>query len=120
MIVIEYKKDSIELRKASKRDLIEAAYILLMLIPLGKVTTYKSLARILGLHPRAIAKFMALNKNPIIIPCHRVIMSNGEIGGYSLGGSVIKEKLLKIEGVKVNNGKVAKENIIEASDIIDP
>ncbi len=121
MIVIEESKGEIRIRKANARDLREAAYMLISIIPLGKVTTYKSIANALGLHPRVIARFMALNDKPLIIPCHRVVMSNGGIGGYSRGGPKVKEKLLRIEGVNITNGKVLREHIVDVEELLrDP
>lgn len=71
-------------------------------IPKGSVTTYKKLAIAIN-HPkayRAVANALGKNPLPIIIPCHRVIASNGTLGGYSLkGGPNTKRKLLKKEGV---------------------
>lgn len=119
MIVVEVKGDNVLVRKAKAGDLREAAYMLLMLVPPGKTTTYKYLAKALGTHPRLIARFMALNDNPIIVPCHRVVMSNGNLGGYALGGPRVKEKLLKIEGVKIVKGKVSKEHIIDFKAILE-
>ncbi len=82
-------------------------YNLLNKIPKGKVTTYKAIAKKLKSSPRAVGK--ALNKNPwpIKIPCHRVIKSNGKIGGYKLGIKN-KIKLLKKEGIKIKNQKIFK------------
>ena len=69
-------------------------------IPKGEVRTYKELARIIK-KPRAIravANACGKNPYPIEIPCHRVIKSNGEIGGYSAkGGSKAKRILLSKE-----------------------
>ena len=69
-------------------------------IPYGETITYKELAQMAG-KPKAIRAAGAANgKNPIymIIPCHRVIGSNGSLTGYG-GGLEIKEKLLRLEGV---------------------
>lgn len=69
-------------------------------IPKGKVTTYGDLARALG-HPRAsreIGRILNKNPNPIVTPCHRVIKSDGNIGGYAFG-KVRKKELLKKEGL---------------------
>ena len=71
-------------------------------IPYGQTLSYKELAQKIG-NPKAIRAVGAANgKNPIyiIIPCHRVIGSNGKLIGYA-GGLDIKEKLLKIEGVVI-------------------
>ena len=69
-------------------------------IPEGKVTTYGDIARALG-HPRAsrlIGRILNKNPNPILTPCHRVIKSNGNIGGYAFG-KARKKELLKKEGL---------------------
>ena len=70
-------------------------------IPRGRTMTYKDLAIAIG-RPnaaRAVANACSKNPYPIIVPCHRVIRSDGRIGGYSgPGGSKQKEKLLKQEG----------------------
>lgn len=61
-------------------------------IPRGTVTTYAKVAKAIG-YPkavRAIANAIGKNPNPIIIPCHRVIRSNGTIGGYSGKGGIKK------------------------------
>jgi len=68
-------------------------------IPYGNTITYKELAELIDV-PKAIRAVGAANgKNPIyiIIPCHRVIGSNGSLTGYG-GGLLMKEKLLKLEG----------------------
>lgn len=67
-------------------------------IPLGQVRSYQWLARKIG-KPKAVrAVGQALKKNPypIIIPCHRVIKSNGSLGGYAKGKE-LKRKLLLLE-----------------------
>jgi len=69
-------------------------------IPYGEVRTYKEIAAKAG-SPRAYRATGSANaKNilPIIIPCHRVIGTNGNLGGYG-GGLIIKKYLLKMEGV---------------------
>jgi len=82
---------------------------IIKLIPRGKVTTYKLIAEALN-RPRASrAVGNALNKNPLIhkVPCHRVIKSNGEVGGFALGIEK-KMKYLNQEGVVIKNGKVVE------------
>ena len=71
-------------------------------IPRGKVKTYSEVAKAIGkpLAVRAVAN--AIGKNPLApqIPCHRVIRSDGSLGGYSgKGGIKTKRLLLKKEGV---------------------
>ena len=77
-------------------------------IPKGKVTSYMEIAKALGDRRASRAVGTALNQNPrpIKIPCHRVVHSNGEIGGYKLG---IEEKirLLESEGIRIRGNKVA-------------
>lgn len=83
-------------------------WLLLKRIPRGKVTTYKILAQKLGTHPRAVGKMLNSNPSPISVPCHRVVRSDGGIGGYAFG---IKRKiaLLKKEGVKIEKGKICPD-----------
>ena len=71
----------------------------LLKIPYGEVKTYGEIARrIRKPHAaRAVGNAVGANPIPIIIPCHRVVASNG-IGGYSCGVE-IKKKLLEIEGM---------------------
>ncbi|MCL2560044.1 MAG: methylated-DNA--[protein]-cysteine S-methyltransferase [Turicibacter sp.] len=72
-------------------------------VPYGKTVTYKQLAETIGM-PQAVRAVGAANgKNPIyiVIPCHRVIGSNGSLTGYG-GGLEMKDKLLKLEGVAVS------------------
>lgn len=70
----------------------------LIKIPYGKTVTYKDIAINCGNKKASRAVGMANNKNPIaiIIPCHRVIGSNGKLTGYA-GGLDIKKKLLELE-----------------------
>lgn len=73
-------------------------------IPYGETRSYKDIAEMLG-NPKACrAVGLANNRNPIaiIIPCHRVIGSNGSLVGYA-GGLHIKEGLLRLEGALVGN-----------------
>lgn len=76
-------------------------------IPKGKVTTYRGLAQLIKRPGSARAVGNALNANPYApqVPCHRVVKSNGEIGGYA-GGTAKKIKLLKKEGIEIKNNKV--------------
>ncbi|MFM2484198.1 methylated-DNA--[protein]-cysteine S-methyltransferase [Celerinatantimonas yamalensis] len=73
----------------------------LMTIPFGETRTYQQLANAIG-HPRAVRAVGAANgRNPIsiIVPCHRVIGSNGKLTGYA-GGVERKAALLQLEGVR--------------------
>jgi methylated-DNA-[protein]-cysteine S-methyltransferase len=78
----------------------EDVYDLLKKIPAGKVSTYGDLAKALG-NPtasRTIGRILGNNPNPIKVPCHRIVMSNGKLGGY-MYGIVKKRELLENEGV---------------------
>jgi len=75
-------------------------------IPKGRVTTYKILARKLKTKAyRAVGNALNKNTQPIIIPCHRVVKTTGEIGGYSKGIKN-KIKLLEKEGIKIRDNKI--------------
>lgn len=77
----------------------------LLKIPFGKTISYLELSRILGDEKaiRAVASANGANSISIIVPCHRVIGSNGELTGYA-GGISAKQKLLKLEN-KSNQGE---------------
>ena len=68
-------------------------------IPYGEVRSYRWVARALGKPKamRAVGNALARNPIPIIIPCHRVVRSDGSLGGYALGLGW-KRRLLKLEG----------------------
>lgn len=85
----------------------EDVYSILTRIPEGQVTTYGDIARTLG-HPkssRAIGRILNQNPNPIVVPCHRVVMSDGRIGGYA-DGQEKKMELLAKEGLAFKSGRV--------------
>ncbi len=106
------------IRKAKADDLRETLYMLLNLIDIGCVTTYNDLAKLLNTHPRVIGYLLKSNDKPIVIPCHRVIRSNGGIGGYRFGGKYVKKRLLAIEGVKIANGKVDRRCIVSIYNML--
>ena len=74
-------------------------------IPYGKTASYKYISKKIdnSLAYRAVANANAANPIPIIIPCHRVILSNGTLGDYG-GGKKLKQKLIEFE----------KENIFKS------
>src|SRR5216683_5229528 len=70
-------------------------------IPRGEIRTYGWIAAQIG-HPAAVrAVGSALRKNPVpvLIPCHRVVRSDGHVGEYALGGSDAKRTILAAEGI---------------------
>ena len=72
-------------------------------IPYATTKSYKEVANNIGSPSghRAVANANAINPIPIVIPCHRVIKSNGELGGYG-GGNQLKKDLLKFEKANLN------------------
>ncbi len=77
-------------------------------IPRGYISTYKRIATHIGIinGARVVGNALARNPFPIVIPCHRAIKTNGELGGYQ-GGIKMKRKLLEMEGIEISEkGKV--------------
>ncbi len=77
-------------------------------IPSGSVSTYREIARALHRPRAARAVGNALNKNPhlVVVPCHRIVTTDGRLGGYR-EGIERKKSLLKREGVDIlPNGKI--------------
>ncbi len=75
-------------------------------IPKGKVSTYKIIANKLGTKAyRAVGN--ALNRNPYspVVPCHRVVNSDGRVGGFAKGTKK-KIEMLGKEGIEIKNGKI--------------
>ena len=67
-------------------------------IKFGKTKTYGEIAKKYKLSPRHVGKICSQNKIILVVPCHRVIRSNGNIGGFSAqGGIFLKKKLLDFE-----------------------
>lgn len=82
-------------------------YDILRRIPEGKITTYGDIAKALGCPgaSRAVGQILNKNPDPVIVPCHRVVMSDGSIGGYAFGKTMKKELLAK-EGLRFADGVV--------------
>lgn len=81
-------------------------YNLLKKIPKGKVTTYKELAKKLKTKGyQAIGQIVGANPYAPQVPCHRVVKSDGTIGGYAFGNDK-KIKILTTEGITISNGKI--------------
>lgn len=92
-------------------------YNLLSQIPKGKVTTYKEVANALGVKAyRAVGTLIGKNPNAPKVPCHRVVNSDGKIGGYAFGIEK-KIEILKNEGLEIENNKIKnfKEKIYKFS-----
>ena len=83
-------------------------------IPKGKVSTYGEIAKAIGSSKSSRAVGNALNKNPDTVktPCHRVVRSDGGVGGYAHGMKK-KVELLKKEGIEVSpKGKIDLEKFL--------
>ena len=82
-------------------------YKKLLTVPHGKITTYNELSKSIGLEngQRLVGQIMKKNPFPVIIPCHRVIKSNGDIGGY-LFGIDMKKNMLRKEGICIIKNKI--------------
>ena len=88
-------------------NLEQKIYKKLLEVPKGQITTYGELSKAVGLKngQRAVGKIMNKNPYPVIIPCHRVVMSTGKIGGYAYGEHA-KAKMLNDEGIEIRDGKI--------------
>ncbi|MEK6845266.1 MAG: MGMT family protein [Nanoarchaeota archaeon] len=103
--------------KTTSPNFAEKVYALCQKIPRGKVTTYGAIAR--ALHTKAYrAVGQALKCNPYAhgVPCHRVVRSDGSVGGFKgkTEGKEVEEKIkmLKKEGVRVEKYKVDLKNVM--------
>lgn len=93
-----------------EENFIKNFYTLISQIPRGKISTYGELAEALGdiRASRAVGQMLAANPRPVIVPCHRVVMNDGSIGGYSGNGGVDRKiELLIEERVGIKNNCVA-------------
>ena len=110
-VAIVFDLDTIAMERCSgfQRRVLLAEYD----IPRGWVSTYGKIARRLGIPggARAVGRALATNPFPIIIPCHRAILSNGGLGGFQ-GGQRMKRALLESEGIEFSHtGKVRTNRI---------
>jgi deoxyribonuclease V len=90
-------------------DLFQLVWDLTAQVPAGRVTTYGAIARALGdiRASRAVGQIEHVNPYPIVVPCHRVVYSDGGLGGFGAPEGVAKKiKLLKKEGVNVKHGNI--------------
>ncbi|HIP84547.1 MAG TPA: MGMT family protein [Methanothermococcus okinawensis] len=87
-------------------SLRDRCYKLIARIPRGRITTYKEVAEALGIKGyRLVGMFLSRNPRPVEIPCHRVVKSNGDVGGYIFGVEK-KIELLRSEGIVMKNRKI--------------
>ncbi|MBI2662561.1 MGMT family protein [Candidatus Woesearchaeota archaeon] len=89
----------------------EKVYELCKRVPKGKVVTYKDIALFLGINGyRAVGQVLRCNPYAPKVPCHRVIRSDGNVGGFKgeIRGKLVQEKIkmLSKEGITIEKGKV--------------
>ena len=96
-VVFDLEMVALELCREFQRKVLLAEYE----IPRGWVSTYGRIAQHVGVAGggRAVGLALAENPFPIIIPCHRAVRADGEIGGYQ-GGNEMKRSLLAMEGIE--------------------
>lgn len=96
---IQFEKEKAQLDRSNWSPFENAVADALWRVPHGELVTYAELASSAG-HPRAhraVGNFMSKNPFPVLLPCHRVVRSDGVFGGYS-GGAGWKKELAAIEG----------------------
>lgn len=88
-------------------------YELTKKVPRGRVTTYGEIAKVIGgiRYAHAVGKILNKNSSPEV-PCHRVVMSNGKVGGFRRGKDE-KGKILRKEGIKI-----AEDRIIGFAEVL--
>jgi O-6-methylguanine DNA methyltransferase len=88
--------------------LIRKMQKLLLKIPKGKVTSYKEIAKMLGIHSRTAGRLVGSNPDSKRYPCFKVVHSDGKVGGYSSG---VREKMkrLKKDGIEIKNRRIDKK-----------
>ncbi len=104
---VEFSRVPLDL--AGVDDLRRRLYETMRALGRGETVTYGALARRVGLDApeaaRDVGAAMGRNPLPIVIPCHRVLAAGGKPGGFSAyGGLATKEKLLALEGVRLDGG----------------
>ncbi len=87
-----------KIAQISFSPLEKKVYTALLTVPLGEVCSYGWLARKVGKpsHAREIGQILKRNPFPLLVPCHRIIKSDGALGGYA-GGVAAKKRLLALE-----------------------
>ena len=100
----------IELDFSGATEFQRRIYRRLLQIPHGRILSYGDIADELG-EPgaaRAVGQAVGANPLPIVVPCHRVVRSDGRLGGYA-GGLVRKVTLLRLEGIDVEGPRAASK-----------
>ena len=95
------KKNQLSFSKGAQTPFTQKVYLIVSKIPKGETMTYAEVARKAGKPgaSRAVGSILAKNKDPKRVPCHRVIRSDGGMGGYAFGGIKKKAEILKREAM---------------------
>ncbi|MBI4145935.1 MGMT family protein [Candidatus Woesearchaeota archaeon] len=97
-------------RSAYVTEYQQRVYSLCKQIPFGKITTYGILAKKLNSSPRAVGQALRCNPYAPRVPCHRVVSSNGHVGGFigKTKGKEIQKKirLLAAEGIPIDRSGI--------------
>jgi methylated-DNA-[protein]-cysteine S-methyltransferase len=106
---------SVSLDLGVQDELFRKIYAATRRLGYGQTTTYGSLAKELGAGPEAardVGQAMAKNPVPLIIPCHRVLAAGNKLGGFSApGGSATKQRMLEMEGVRLDPPPPAQQTL---------
>ncbi len=98
-------KVGISLNRSTEKA--KKVYNLVKKIPKGKVTTYRAVSEVAGIHPRAVGMILHVNPDPVGVPCYRVVKSDGQLGGYGGAGGVRRKKeLLMKDGIEIKENRV--------------
>lgn len=103
-------------KKTSEKSFTELVWAAACKIPKGKVSTYSQIAAAIGKPGASRAVGNALSKSPGMprVPCHRVVRSDGSVGGFASGPKK-KMQLLESEGVRIALGKVDLDKLLHKS-----
>lgn len=94
-IVVPINMSGNKVQKKVWRELVK--------IKKGRTKTYQEIGKKIKISPRYVGKICSQNKHLIVIPCHRIIRSNGTLGGFSANGGIgLKKKLLNFERLTFN------------------
>ncbi|TKJ23901.1 MAG: 6-O-methylguanine DNA methyltransferase [Promethearchaeota archaeon Loki_b32] len=108
---VDFELELVDFTKCS--EIQEKVLLAEFRVPRGWVSTYKRIANQIGVNngARVVGNCLAKNPFPIIIPCHRAIKTDGNLGGYQ-GGIKMKRALLEMEGIEISEkGKVFTDRI---------
>lgn len=101
-------------------DVVSLVYKATSQIPRGMVSTYGDIAKALGdvRASRTVGEILSKNPTPIVVPCHRVVYSDGKVGWYSGKGKNSDKKisLLESEGIEIENGKIENFSSVRFRD----